>query len=101
MPLLILLTVVFAAVGVFLFLVIGLMALLGLNGMSSADAAPWLWGLGLALFFGYNLLAAGLLSFISRRTRAGPRWHFAVAFLAMAVAFVLELGLFVLCWNLF
>ena len=65
MPVLILLTVLFAAVGVSVFLVLMLMLIIGLNGMSGAAAQPWLIGAALILFVVPNLGAGCLLSLIS------------------------------------
>lgn len=97
MPVLILLTVLFAAVGVFTFLVCMLMLIIGLNGMSGAAAEPWLIGIALFLFVVLNLIAGGLLSLISRKL-AGPRWGLPAAMGWSALAFVAQLGLAALLW---
>lgn len=97
MPVLILLTVLFAAVGVFTFLVFMLMLIIGLNGMSGAAAEPWLIGVALFLFVVLNLIAGGVLSLISRKL-AGPRWSVPAATGWSALAFVAQLGLAALLW---
>ena len=97
MPVLILLTVLFAAVGVFTFLVFMLMLIIGLNGMSGAAAEPWLIGIALFLFVVLNLIAGGLLSLISRKL-AGPRWNMLAAAGWSALAFIAQLGLAALLW---
>lgn len=98
MPILLLLTFLFAAVGVFLFLVLMLMLIIGLNGFSSAQAEPWLYGTALFLFLGLNALAGLALSLISRRQPV--RWSWPVASGWSALAFVAQLGLAMVLWQL-
>jgi len=97
MPALILLTVLFAAVGVFTFLVFMLMLVIGLNGMTSAAAEPWLIGIALALFAVLNLIGGALVSIISRNLK-GPRWSVLAASGWSALAFVAQLGIAALLW---
>ena len=98
MPVLILLTVLFAAVGVSVFLVLMLMLIIGLNGMSGAAAQPWLIGAALILFVVPNLGAGCLLSLISRKL-AGPGWSVLAASGWSALAFIAQLGLAALLWR--
>jgi hypothetical protein len=98
MPMLLLLTFLFAAVGVFVFLVMMLMLIIGLNGFSSAQAEPWLIGIGLFLFLGLNAVSGLLLSLISRRQPV--RWSWIVASGWSALAFAAQLGLAMVLWQL-
>lgn len=98
MPILLLLTFLFAAVGVFVFLVLMLMLIIGLNGFSSAQAEPWIYGTGLLLFLALNAVSGLLLSLISRRQAV--RWSFLVGSGWSALAFVAQLGMAMLLWQL-
>lgn len=99
MPVLLLLTFLFAAIGVFVFLAVMLMLVIGLNGMSSAAAQPWLIGVALTIFIGFNLLAGLLLSVIARRSDVRG-WNWPAASAWSALAFVAQLGLAALLWRL-
>jgi hypothetical protein len=95
---LIFLTVLFAAVGVFIFLVFMLMLMIGLNGMSGAAAQPWLIGAALTVFTGFNLVSGLLLSVISRNL-SGPRWGVLAGTGWSALAFVVQLGIAAAVWR--
>ncbi|TDR40763.1 hypothetical protein DFR29_11277 [Tahibacter aquaticus] len=99
MPVLLLLTFLFAAIGVFVFLALMLMLVIGLNGMSSAAAQPWLIGVALTIFVGFNLLAGLLLSVIARRSDLRG-WSWLAASCWSALAFLAQLGLAALLWQL-
>lgn len=99
MPVLLLLTFLFAAVGVFIFLVLMLMLIIGLNGFTnSAQVEPWLYGTALFLFVALNALSGFLLSLISRRQPL--RWSWLVGSGWSALAFAAQLGLALVMWQL-
>lgn len=99
MPVLLLLTFLFAAVGVFVFLVLMLGLLVGLNGFTnSAPVEPVIYGTALFLFVALNAVSGLLLSLISRRQPV--RWSWIVATAWSALAFAAQLGLAMVLWQL-
>lgn len=85
MAILLLLLALFAAVGVFLLLVVGLMLLMALGTTYAAAGLLFLFGL-------WSSLGGLALSALSQRLR-GPRWSWPLAALWLAVAMAVELGL--------